>query len=257
MKRFYGQMDEHGLGISFRTFAIALSALSDQAPLSEKCRLSFDLYDLNDDGVIDHEELRALVVDLVESAHDLMDPTVRDLVQREGFMAQLIANTMECFDLDPDGNIDYDGYCQFIERTPRILAPFTLDIEHLLNFEAERRRMNRISVNTLNTKELTQIIIGQDPKKKYNKTWHRPQFLKSMQKDKVQQVNSIHNAHEIYKDLGDQPDDGGRMAVFALVDGNESAVGSEEESENEVEKKEKEERLKQERIESTIDFLYD
>merc|ERR1712032_223177 len=107
--------------------------------------------------------------------------------------------------------------------------------------------------NTLNTKELTQIIIGQDPKKKYNKTWHRPQFLKSMQKDKVQQVNSIHNADEIYSDLMEQTEDG-KLAVFALMDGDESQESG---SENEAEKKEKEEKLQQERIESTIDFLYD
>jgi len=258
VKRFFGYMDQHEMGaLSFRTFVIALSALSDKAPVSEKLKLSFALYDLNDDGVIDRQELNTLIVDAVSNAHHLMDASVRELVQRDGFMEQLIENTMRCFDLDPDGNIDYDGYCRFIESAPRILAPFTLDIDHLLNYEAERRRMNRISQNTLNTKELRQIIIGQDPKKKYNKTWHRPQFLKSMQKDKVHQVNSIHNAEEIYKDLVHHDEAG--KGLLALI-GNEEAEetdGSGVESENESEKKQKEERLKQEQITSTIDFLYE
>merc|ERR1712232_845937 len=134
---------------------------------------------------------------------------------------------MKCFDLNPDANIDFDGYCRFIESAPRILAPFTLDIGSMLDFEAEQRRMNRISMNTLNRKELTQIIIGQDPKTKYNKKWHRPQFLKSMQKDKVQKVNSIHNADEIYKDLTD----GSEGMVVSVGDGDISTNEEEQEIE--------------------------
>merc|ERR1712087_579710 len=122
----------------------------------------------------------------------------------------------------PGGHLDFEGYSQLAQEMPRILEPFTLDIEHLLDFEAEQRRMNRISVNTLNTKELTQIIIGQDPKKKYNKTWHRPQFLKSMQKDKVQQVNSIHNADEIYSDLMDQTEAGKGLLSLSGHDEDEA-----------------------------------
>merc|ERR1711879_45346 len=176
------------------------------------------------------------------------------MVQQNGFMDKIIANTMKCIELDSNGNIDFNAYCQFMENSPRLLAPFTLDIGHLLDFEAERRRMNRISMNSINQKELTQIIIGQDPKKKYNKTWHRPQLLKSMQKDKVYAVNSIHNADEIYKDLVDS-DGGNTVSTPTPGDGDDVSKG--QDTDSETERKRKEEKLKQERIESTMDFLYD
>jgi len=244
VKRFFGYMDQHSLNeISFRVFARTMSVLSDKASISEKCKLSFNLYDINNDDVIDCNELKQIINDLIMTAKEFMDPLLLKLISKNNtsFINKLISNTMKLFELDNNGNITYSAYCSFIEQNPRFLRPFTLNIEELLDFEAEQRRMKRISIDSLKKKKLTQMIIGQDPKKKYNKKWKTPQFIKSLSKDKIQIVSSIKDAEQIYIDL-DQHKNGSIQTV------NEPLSD---------EQKEKEEKEKIEQIQSTIDFLYD
>jgi len=171
------------------------------------------------------------------------------------FVNKLISNTMKMFDLDNNGNITYESYCNFVRKNPRLLAPFTLDIEKLLEYEAEQRRMKRISINSLKKKKLNQMFIGQDPKKKYNKKWKKPQFIKDMEKDRIQHVNSIHNANEICQDLFEIDDE--NKNHNKLNELNEPSSTSNDTEMDEIEKKEKEEKEKQERMQRTIEFLYD
>ena len=256
--------------LSFRVFARTMSILSDKASFDEKCKLSFNLYDLNNDDLIDKTELRTLIMDLLETAKgtDFMDPFLVKLINvNDFFVNQLITNTMKLFELDSNGNITYSSYRKFVAKNPRLIAPFTLDIEKLLDFEAEQRRMKRISLNSLKKKKLRQIVIGQDPKKQWNKKWHKPQWYKTMEKDQIEHVNSIHDGNEICKDMFD---------VTATI--NETILESKEEEETEQfindprsgsllqssdsedrdnDKEKEEERRRQERIQDTIEFLYD
>lgn len=263
-------MDKHDFGeISFRVFAITMSVLSDKAEFDEKCKLSFEVYDLNDDKVIDKIELKTLIMDLLNTAkgQDFMDPLLVKLINsNDYFVDKLIENTMKCFDLDNNGNITYQSYAKFIKKNPRLLQPFTLDIEKLLDYEAEQRRMKRISLNSLKKKKLRQIVIGQDPKKQWNKKWHKPQWYKDMEKDQIQHVNSIHDANEICKDMFDHDidtinetikEEDELFSAQGSGSGSSSDAGSDINDEEAMKKKEEEERRKQEDYQDTLDLLYD
>eukprot|EP01083_Nonionella_stella_P030154 82757_1 len=242
VQRFFWYMDQQGLGqLSFRVFARTMSLLSDKASISEKCELSFQLYDLNNDHVIDRNELKQIIYDLMHSAKHLMDPLLMELMNDTNcdFIDKLLSDTMKMFDLDANGNITYRAYCSFMEKQPRLLSPFTLDIEKLLDFEAEKRRMHRISLKSLQKKQLRQLVIGMDPKLRYNKKWKKPQFIKDMEKDEVHDVNTINSPQQICQDLFDD-----RSSAIAVTPSSPTDSDQEE--------KEKEERLQR-----TIDFLYE
>ena len=62
--RFFKYMDRHNLeGLTFRTFATTISVLCAEGDVAAKKELSFTLYDLNDDGFVDSDELTALLKD--------------------------------------------------------------------------------------------------------------------------------------------------------------------------------------------------
>ncbi len=105
-------MDEYGMNeLSFRVFARTMSVLSDKAFINEKCKISFGLYDLNNDKVIDANKLREIINDLLMSATRFMDPLLIKLItQNEENIYILINNTMKQFDLDINGNISYNSY---------------------------------------------------------------------------------------------------------------------------------------------------
>merc|ERR1712154_721927 len=156
----------------------------------------------------------------------------------------LIGNTMRQFELDGDGNIGYDAYCRFMQSNPRLLAAYSLDIEKLLDYESEQRRMHRISINSLKKKKLRQIVVGMDTTKKKMK-WKKPQFIKDLEKDKVQSVHSVLNANQICVDL----DGLSEQSELSSMNGDGDR-GDDEKDDAEEEKK------KQERMQRTIDFLY-
>merc|ERR1712129_114828 len=119
----------------------------------------------------------------------------------KSFVDHLIANTMKQFELDSDGNIGYDAYCRFMQSNPRLLIAYSLDIEKLLDYECEQRRMHRISINSLKNKQLRQIVVELDSSKKKKSKWKKPQFIKDLEKDKVQSVHSVLDAQQICVDL--------------------------------------------------------
>ena len=244
VRRLFGYMDEHGMGLSFRVFARTMSVLSDKASFLEKCQLSFCLYDLKNDNVIDPSELKQLILDLMTTASDCLHPSILKLLEDEesDFVDALVANTLEQFELNEHGNVCYDSYCRFMQSNPRLLAPYSLDIEKLIDYEAEQRRMKRISFDSLKKRKLRQMVVGQDSKKKYQKKWKKPQFIKDLEKDKIQSVHSIVSANQICVDL-----DG-------LKEQSEISSTSKK---NELKDGEDEERKKQQRMQNTIDFLYD
>merc|ERR1712129_560464 len=123
-------------------------------------------------------------------------------------------------------------------------AVYSLDIEKLLDYECEQRRMHRISINSLKNKGLRQIVVELDSSKKKKKSkWKKPQFIKDLEKDKVQSVHSVLDAQQICIDL-----DG--VSEASELSSNPSSGIVDDEKEEEEDKK------KQERMQRTIDFLY-
>merc|ERR1712129_45345 len=128
-------------------------------------------------------------------------------------------------------------------------AVYSLDIEKLLDYECEQRRMHRISINSLKNKGLRQIVVELDSSKKKKKSkWKKPQFIKDLEKDKVQSVHSVLDAQQICVDLD------GVSEASELSSNPSSGIVDDEKDNNE--KEEEEEKKKQERMQRTIDFLY-
>lgn len=108
--------------INFKTWVTTLSALSVNASLEEKIRFSFNLYDLNGDGSIDMEELRALL----EAA---IDENVLNLTPEEA--KEWCDHTLSQVDKDKNGSVDYNEYRAMVSVSPKFLESFTLDIHAL------------------------------------------------------------------------------------------------------------------------------
>merc|ERR1711971_253786 len=235
---------------------MTMSVLSDKASVDEKCALCFRLYDLDANGALSSDELTLIIRDAINT--NLLPPSMlRVIEQNAAFVSAVVRNTMRAMlGVDVESveatEVSFEVFRAFMRANTRLLAPFTLDIEKLLQFEAEERRMERYSVNTLKGKKLRQIIIGADPKKKYNRHWHRPSFIKTMQKDQVQSVNSVHNAADIMRDLQKFGVD---HSDAKEKEKEKVGVGPLFETGSETTKKESEEH--QQRMQRTIEFLYD
>ncbi len=78
--------------LSFRVFARTMSISSDKASINEKCEFSFNLYDINNHKLIDKQEIKQLIEDLLINATNFMDPELIKLISnnKEEFILQLI-----------------------------------------------------------------------------------------------------------------------------------------------------------------------
>ncbi len=99
-----------------------------------------------------------------------------------------------------DGNkISFDEYCNFVSlaENHRILAPFSLDINKLIQYEAASRRLRKYSLSSMNLKKLHHGPLATDSE---NKTVR--QFFPSMIfGDKIERVSSIHDPTAICADF--------------------------------------------------------
>ena len=220
--RFFKYMDVHSLGLTFRIFACTMSILSRSASEMEKMKLSFSLYDQNDDGFIDKKEFINIITDCI----DQLSPLSLDTVQIE----QIAENTLECIrsqrsvpgdgvqdgaesaNTDPD-RISFDEYCRFVSQpeNKRLLAPFSLDIAQLIKYESESRRLVR-----LNTMDMDPKTLHHGPLSVENRKFRA--FLPSVHfGDKIERVQSIHNAMEICNEFSARNPKGTEVKTRAVT----------------------------------------
>lgn len=109
--------------IDFGQWVKTISALSADASLEEKIKFSFGLYDLNGDGSIDVEELRAMLEAAVK------DENVLNLSDAE--VSEWCAHTLSLVDRDGNGKVDYEEYRSMVRNSTKFLESFTLDITAL------------------------------------------------------------------------------------------------------------------------------
>ena len=195
--RFFKYMDVHNLGgLTFRIFATTMSILSKKASQIEKIKLSFYLYDLNDDGYIDKNELYQIIKDCLPEINIFN----HNNKHKDKYINIIIQNTFK--QLKCDKKISFKQYQQFIINSnesikKRILSPFSLDINKLIQYEAESRRLRRYSQESISKKELHHGPLSPlSPslslyEKAENKIYH---YLHS---DKIERVESIHDAWDI------------------------------------------------------------
>ncbi|XP_026775488.1 calcium and integrin-binding protein 1 [Pangasianodon hypophthalmus] len=104
--------------ISFEDFLDLLSAFSDSATLEIKSHYAFRIFDFDDDGTLDYEDLKKLVNCLTGESTDTR------LTSEE--MNQLINNILEESDIDKDGTVNLSEFQHVISRSPDFVSSFKI-----------------------------------------------------------------------------------------------------------------------------------
>ena len=94
-----------------------LQTHSPKADMLEKKELSFGLYDMNNDGFIDREEVRQMVVAALEEI---------DMRLSKSQIQGIVEYTFQTVDLDRNNIIDFKEYCAFCDKNPRFFKHMPL-----------------------------------------------------------------------------------------------------------------------------------
>ncbi|CAM0954359.1 unnamed protein product [Alopecurus aequalis] len=103
--------------IEFGEFVRSLSIFHPKASESEKTKFAFKLYDLRGTGYIEREELREMVVALLDES---------DLCLSDGAVEEIVDNTFNQADSNGDGRIDPMEWEEFVKKNPASLRNMSL-----------------------------------------------------------------------------------------------------------------------------------
>jgi len=127
----FSAMDHQETGvITFEDFAIGLSILV-KGSQEDKIRWTFNLYDLNGDGVITRDEME----DIIASVYELMgkpltekDAKDKEIRQDDDVVSQRVNNIFQKMDLNGDGCVSFDEFlfcCREDRRVAESIASCT------------------------------------------------------------------------------------------------------------------------------------
>lgn len=183
-QRIFAYFDKHNLGsLNFRNFVMALNGLSKESPLEEKIKLSFYLYDINQDGSIDSNEIRSLVDAALEGTEE--DWT-------EDQKVEICKSTFEQVDSNNDGLVQYAEYKEYCEGHPQLLRAFTIDVRDIVKGEPEVKRHSK-SDRRINRGPLALSADGTVPKSTLGsvKKLFRRSRVSNLKKVDMKEKNSI------------------------------------------------------------------
>jgi len=145
----------HTKRINFRTWVTTLSALSQKASLEDKIKFSFSLYDLNNDGKIDKQEI-----------HDLLIAAVREnVVSLTGQQVEeIVSQTLAKADRDGNGTVDYEEYKEMVQQSQKFLESFSLDVETLCETYRRVRSKHSIHIQEDEAKKREQNFVDRQEK---------------------------------------------------------------------------------------------
>ncbi|PSS11300.1 Calcineurin B-like protein [Actinidia chinensis var. chinensis] len=103
--------------IEFDEFVRSLRIFHPDTPSAEKVAFAFRLYDLRDNGYIEREEVKEMILALLKES-DLMLPN--DIVE------VIINKTFEEADSKRDGKIDMEEWKNFVGRNPSLMKNMTI-----------------------------------------------------------------------------------------------------------------------------------
>eukprot|EP01083_Nonionella_stella_P104964 301477_1 len=185
VQRMFDFMDPSQMQhLTFRIFAKTMSIFSREASIDEKLRLSFHLYDLNDDGFIDKYELECIIKDCLAQ--------LKPLHLSDKMIQQIIQNTLHERD-----KITYLEYAQLIQGSKHIknnfLLSFSLDVTKLIRYEADERKYVPINADSIKDKTLHHGALQIEAKRSLLKKMDSVQLF-----DQVIRVKSVHDVTQLH-----------------------------------------------------------